>query len=119
MDSNIIMLDKSRKKWELLKKRVEKAGGRAIIIMHAFYGNPRHQQYLSVLGGLLKRSKKPVIMLEPEFSLVSFEKRVRGLGEVFLVPTRAHIPSMEASGKYKKDVEMLRSFFDKEFPCVI
>ena len=84
----------SSEKWSELSKKVKRANGKAIIIVHPFFNSHPGSKYNNSLKKLLVQSKTPVIVLEEHTKIESTKKRFEKMGvkeqPLILATNRSH-----------------------------
>ena len=103
------------RKLNRLRERVERAGGKLIVIVHPFYreGTTKYfEKYEKAVEALLRKSSWPIVVLEEAGKIKngSIQGRLRKLGakSVFLIPTTSGSPSIQ------RRVENERPIIDSE-----
>ncbi|MBN1940796.1 MAG: hypothetical protein JW772_01285 [Candidatus Diapherotrites archaeon] len=67
----------SAKQWAALEKKIKRANGKVIVLVHPFYNDKGGEKYAKTIAGLLTQAKTPVIILEDIFNTGKTGKRLR------------------------------------------
>ncbi len=105
--------------WKALSEKIRDANGRVLLLVHPFYDYVHDKQYVETIHNLLRKSKIPVIILEPHNKIRETEDGLWAIGakSAFIISTISSGPAVLKSLKPvpKKrlgdaDLEMTRFF---------
>ncbi|MBS3061583.1 MAG: hypothetical protein J4215_03305 [Candidatus Diapherotrites archaeon] len=99
--------------WIQLQRRVEKANGRVVVLVHPFFGDvknltgpEKYERYRQAVSALLHQSKVPVVILEEYKKTGRLASELKARNEhVLILPTNTNEPHLVLS--FDKDQEPL------------
>lgn len=74
--------------WARMRKSVEDAKGKLIVLVHPYFIKPHSEKYFEALEKLFSQKKTPIVVLEGYPDVDKLNAKLRGKNPVLIIPTK-------------------------------